>query len=257
MSERASRKRGARVPCRGGLWPSFFSKVIHCDEYFHAWPIKAVKIPIIPDNRALPLLDAREQARIVSEFQPRLLGYRFANFGKLPVFDNSTPDHAARRTVNVLVASALDSADLQAEIIELVADEVAESREERWTDPTVVLIEALLLYSHPAEEVTPYVGEVTDAMKTIFSARGEERKLKPNQVSRMIRHLGFKLEPRVSAGVKLRITDAIRRRVHDMALEFAAPSIENQVAGCSHCAAIAKRKESASTDCDPGTPPSI
>jgi len=255
----AARNREETLPRRGSLWRPFSSKAVHCTGYFQAWAIGAVRIPVIPIGRALPVLDKREMARIAGEFQPRLLSYRFAEYGKVQEsgFDNSISEFATRATINSLAACTPEHKDLQAEIVGLVADQAAEIRQEKWTDPIVVQIESLLMSCHTPSEMAPYVGEITDKMKTIFSARGEERDFKPNQVSKMLRHLGLKLEPRDSRGVKLRLTESVRRKIHELAHNFGVPSIENRAPGCSHCAALGMNTGAASVRSDVATSESM
>ncbi len=244
----ASQKREPKLPHRGKLWRPFCAKAIHCAGYFQPWAIGAIKIPVIPVSRALPVLDEQELNRIAQGFQPRLLSYRFAVYAKVQAAnpDNGICDFATRETVNSLAACTPEDADLQAEIVELAAGQAEEVLAARWTDPSIVLIESLLLSCHTPGEAGPYVGQVSDVMMTISSSRGEERVFKPNQVSRMIRQLGLKLEPRDSQGVKLRLTEAVRRRIHELARNFAVPSIENPVAGCADCAALAEPAASGS-----------
>jgi len=241
----ASQKRGQKLPRRGGLWRPFCSRAVHCAGYFQPWAIGAVKIPVIPIGRTLPALDERELVRIANELQPRLLSYRFATFLKVQEsrFDNSIPDFATRETINTLAACTPENTDLQAEIVDLVADQAEEVRHARWTDPTVILIESLLLHCHLPDESGPYIGQVTDTMKTLFSARGEEKDLKPNQVGSLIRRLGLETEPRDKQGIQLLLTETAREKIHQLARNFAVPSIENPVTGCIHCAALGKNKE--------------
>jgi hypothetical protein len=241
----ASQKREQKFPRRGGLWRPFCSKAAHCAGYFQPWAIGAVKIPLIPIGRTLPALDERELVRIANDFQPRLLSYRFATFLKAQEsrFDNSISDFATRETINTLAACTPENTDLQAEIVDLVADQMEEVCHARWTDPTVILIESLLLLCHLSGEPGPYVGQVTDTMKTLFSARGEEKDLKPNQVGSLIRRLGLETEPRDKHGIQLLLTETACRKIHELARNFAVPSIENPVAGCMHCAALGKNKE--------------
>jgi hypothetical protein len=241
----ASRKRETKVPRSGNLWNPFCSKVVHVPDYLQASMIGAVRIPIVPTGRALPVLDDRELSRIANDFQPRLLWHRIANYRQVQTskFDISICDFALRETINGFAACTPQNAELQAEICGLVADQSAELRHERSTDARVVVVESLLLSCHTPGEDAPYIGKVADAAKTLLSARGEEKDLKPNQVGAMIRHLGLKTERRDSQGVKLLLTSAVRRTIHELARNFAVPSIEHRVAGCTDCEALEKTEE--------------
>jgi hypothetical protein len=241
----ASRKRDKKVPHRGNLWRPFCSKAVHLAGYFDASTIDAVRIPILPTGHALPVLDDRELIRIANDFQPRLLSHRFANYGKVQAsqFDNSICDYALREAINSLAACTAENPDLQAEIVDLVAEQAAEVRQARWTDAPVVLIESLLMACHTPSDPAPYLGKIADIMITMFSARGVERSIKPNQVGTMIRRLGLTPEPRDSQGVKLRLTEDVRRQIHQLARNFAVPSLDNRVPGCPHCAELDKNAE--------------
>jgi hypothetical protein len=241
----ASRQRTIKVPHRGSLWSPYFSKVVFCADQFQASLIKGAKLVVAPNGHSVPLLDDREQARIARDFQPRLLSYRFANYATVLArcTENANPESAARAPVNVLPASDFKDTELHANILDLVADSAADRSEDRWTDPTTVLIESLLMACHLLNQTARYMGQIAEEMMTLLSARGEERKILPKQVGRLIRDLGFRTEPRDSQGIKLLLTDAVRKKIHKLAHDFAVPSMENPVLGCPHCEALGKKSE--------------
>lgn len=233
----ASRRRAFKVPRRGTLWSPHFTKAMHCVHQLQAGGIKAVKLVIAPSAQALPLLDDRELERIAREYQPRLLSFRFANYEivRSRIIENSTTASASQPTINAFANPSGGCADLHAQIVNFVDDDAADIREERLTDLSVVLIESLLMACHIPKQNSHYMGEIAEIMMTILSARGEEKKIQPNQVGRMVRALGLKLEPRDSQGIKLILSEKIRRRIHELACEFAVPSVERPVPGCPHC----------------------
>jgi len=240
----ASRKRTTKVPRRGTLWSPFFSKVIHCANHFQAWPIRAVKLIVAPNGNALPLLNDQEQARIARDFQPRMLSYRFENFAavRARTSENSNNESAVRPRVGFLPAATFEDAELRSKILDLVVDCAADDGDDRWTDPTVVLLECLAMSCHLPNQTSRYMGQVAEEIMTLLSARGEERKIWPKQVGRMIRELGFETEPRDAQGVKLLLTDTVRKKIHKLAYDFGVSSIENPVPGCPHCEALGKKR---------------
>lgn len=241
----ASRQRMIKVPRHGTLWYPYFSKVVYCIDQFQASLIKGAKLVVAPNGHSVPLLDDREQARIAHDFQPRLLSYRFANYGTVLArcTENANPESAARAPVNVLPSSDFKDAELHANILDLVADSAADSSDDRWTDPTTVLIESLLMACHLPNQSARYMGQIADEIMTLLSARGEERKIRPKQVGRMIRDLGFQTELRDSQGIKLLLTEAVRKKIHKLAHDFAVLSIENPVLGCPNCQALGQKRE--------------
>ncbi len=239
----ASRQRMIKVPHRRSLWSPFFSKVVFCADQFQASLIKGAKLVVAPNGHPIPLLDDREQARIAHDFQPRLLSYRFANYAtvRARIIEESASESAAPAPVSALPLPGFDDAELHAKIRDLVADSVIDASEDRWTDPSSVLLECLVMSCHLPNQRARYMGQIADEMMTLLSARGEERKILPKQVGRMIRDLGFETEPRDKQGVKLLLTEAVRKKIHKLAYDFAVSSIENPVPGCRHCDALGKK----------------
>jgi hypothetical protein len=237
----ASRTRDKKVSHRGNLWRPFCSKVIHLADYFIA-SIEAIRIPVLPTGRALPVLDDGELNRIANEFQPRLLAYRFGNYGKAHAsqIDCSTGEYAIREAINGLAACTPDCPDLQAEVVGIAAQEAAEVRQARWTEPSILLIESVLLECHASTDSAPYCGKLADVMSTMSSARGVERIFRPNQAGSLLRRMGFTPEPRDSEGVRLRLTENVRRKVHQLARDFGVPSIDIRIPDCPHCAELDK-----------------
>jgi len=239
----ASRKPAIKVPRHGTLWSPYFSKVVHCTDQFQASSIKGAKLVVAPNRQPVPLLDDREQVRIAREFQPRLQSFRFANYAtvRTRLVEDSIPESAVPAPVSALPVPGFEDAELHANILDLVADSAVEASEDLWTDPTAVLIESLLMACHLSNQTARYMGQVADEMMTLRSARGEERKIQPNQVGRMIRDLGFKTEPRDSQGIKLLLTESVRKKIHKLAYDFAVPSMP--VPGCTQCEALGMKRE--------------
>jgi hypothetical protein len=237
-----SRRRGWTIPRSGRLVPAFCPKVLHCPSYYGTASIGAVSVPVEPAEGLLPVLDFEAQAQVSAEFQPRLLGFRFGQLANVinSDFDCRNANLDVRESVNAFVAVTPGCPELHAEVLQLISDQEEEARDTHWTDPTIVLVETVLLSAHAPELAAPYVGKITDGLKTLLSARGMERDLKPNQVGRMLRNLGLKLAPRTSSGVKLIMDEAARRKIHDLAKSLNVPSLDNPVAGCPYCAVVDK-----------------
>jgi hypothetical protein len=239
-----ARKHTVKVARHGTLWSPRFSKALRCDTHFNAAMVKGARIVIAPHGRRVPLLDDREQARIASEFQPRLLAFRFANHAtvRARIAEDANFDPSAPAQASALPAAKFEDGELHAKIRDLVAENLADTGEERWTDPGNVLIEVMLMSCHIPGQMERYMGQYADVMMTILSARGEERKILPNQVGPMIRSLGLKTEPRDSQGVRLILTDNVRKKIHKLGRDFEVPSNEALNAGCLHCEALRTKK---------------
>lgn len=239
-----SRKHTVKIARNGTLWSPRFSKALRCDTHFEAALVRGARLVIAPSGRRVALLDDREQSRIATEFQPRLLSFRFANYAtvRARISEDANSNPAAPAPAGALPAAKFEDVDLHAKIRDLVADNLADTGEERWTDPGNVLIEAMLISCHIPGQMERYMGQYADVMMTILSARGEERKILPNQVGPMIRALGLKTEPRDSQGVRLILTDNVRKKIHKLARDFEVPSNESLIGGCVHCDAFKAKR---------------
>jgi hypothetical protein len=211
----ASRKSAMKIPVHRSLWSPCFSKVIHCADQFQASWIQGPKLVVAPNSHPVPLLNDTVQARIAGDFQPRMLSFRFDNFAAVRArsSEDSNSESAMRAPLSVLPAASFEDAELHAKILDLAVDRAGDSIEDRWTDPTVVLIECLLMSCHLPKQSARYTGQVADEMMALLSTRGEERKILAKQVGRMIRDLGFETEPRDKHGVKLLLSETVRKKI--------------------------------------------
>jgi hypothetical protein len=174
-----------------------------------------------------------------------MLCFRFEKFAAVRARTNedSNSESVMQASLMVLPAASFEVAELHSKILDLTVDRGTDGIEDGWTDPTVILIECLLMSCHLPKQFTRYMGQLADEMMALLSARGEERKILPKQVGRMIRDLGFETEPRDKQGVKILLNDLVRRRIHKLAHDFAVPSIENPMPCCPQCEQLRKKRE--------------
>jgi hypothetical protein len=196
-----------------------------------------IEILAPPLNRHVEILAEDSLRRMAEGFQARLLCYCFENFRNArssnfdaPQFLPPIRDHARS-----LGACTPDDAGLQAELLGFLEARDVDLRSEKWVDLTVIVLEAILALIHEGEETAVYVGEIAKAAEAILRGRGETREVEPREVGQKLRLLGFKTETRDARGYKLLLTQEVSRRVHELARNFAAPSIEVPLKGCEYC----------------------
>jgi hypothetical protein len=196
-----------------------------------------LEISAFSGRQNLPVLDDAIRHKIASDFQPRLLGYRLANYAKVlnSAFDVPELAPSMRELAKNLSACTPDDRDLQAQVFELLRVQDKEARSAAWLDLNVVIVEAILAFLHEAKQNCVFVGEITNAAEAILAGRGESRKVEPREVGPRLHSLGLITEERNSKGIRLVLTRDVSRRVHQLARDFSVPSIQDGEKRCPHC----------------------
>ena len=124
-----------------------------------------------------------------------------------------------------LAAATPEDADLQGELHALLEEESAEIEAANWVDPNTVIVEAILAHCREAKMQSVYVGEIAAMAGKILEGRGDLRRLDAGETGRRIKNLGFSAEPRDAKGVKLRLTNEVCVRAHELAHHFDVPAV--------------------------------
>jgi hypothetical protein len=185
---------------------------------------------MIPTNQPLPIFDETTQHRVSAELQPKLLRYRFANYGRASTLrvDVSRLTHSLQELALSLAATTPDDADLQEQIFALLDAEDREIRSSAWVDYSTVVIESLLFAGREWKGVEKYVGDLAEVTEEIWKGRGVNAQVDPGAYGKRLRLLGFEPEPRDAKGSKLRLTDAVCNLAQKLARDFNVPEVENR-----------------------------
>jgi hypothetical protein len=216
-----------KIPFRGRLLDLFGIQVIQSESVLadDPWPLRSIQIAMVPTETALPAFDQDAQRQIAAEFQAKLLSFRRANLGAAQRlnFDASKFSFGLRDLARSLAAATPDDAELQAEVFELLREDDAESRAARWTDLSVITVEALLVALHESPGEAVYVSELSKLAQATLTGRGENSTVDPGAVGKRLRLLGFFTEPRDAKGKKLRLTEAVYNRARQLARDLDIP----------------------------------
>lgn len=225
--------RDALITKGGELRDLFGAQMILRDTGFddENWPPATIQIPCAPMGDRVPILGSEQQRLIAEEFQPLLLAFRIANFRAAcaTTFDVSKFSIPLREISASLAAATPGVIDLQTELTELLRDEDNEIKSARWVDLNTVIVESILVFCHEGKMETAYVREIAEMATKILEGRGVSREIDPGEVGRRLKTSGFSTEPRDARGVKLRLTNDVCVRAHDLAHEFDAPGAGNGV----------------------------
>jgi hypothetical protein len=226
LLDHASR-RDQKIPYRSGLLDLFGAQVIYAESISFENPlsVRSIRIPMVPGEARLPVLDLEVQHRLTSEFQARLLSYRRANLSaacKLQ-FDSSKFVFPMRELAHNIAAATPDDVALQADVFELLGEEEQEVRAASWIGLSSIAVEAILVACYQAPDGIKYVGELAEIAQEILSRRGGFGVIDPGALGKRLRSLGFRMEPRDAKGNKLRVTEEVRRKAQQLARDLGAP----------------------------------
>jgi hypothetical protein len=228
LDDASSRDR--KIPFRGRLLDLFGLQVIHTDSALggEPWPSRSIQISMVPTGQKLPPMDTELLDQITNEFQAKLLGFRRANLGaaRRLQFDASKFTFALRDLACSMAAATPDDPELQAEVFELLQEQDAELRSEKWIDPNVVAVEAVLVAYFESPGGIAYVSDLAKIAQEISRRRGEEITIDPGVFGKYLKDLGFTTK-RDAKGKKLHLTEAVRDRAEQLARDFGGPETDD------------------------------
>jgi hypothetical protein len=216
-----------KIPFRGRLLDLFGVQVIQSESVFadDPWPLRSIRIAMVPTGTALPAFDQDAQRLIATEFQAKLLSFRRANLGAAQriSFDTSKFSLGLRDLARSLAAATPDDIELQAEVFELLREEDAESRSARWIDLSAIAVEAVLVACRESPGKAVYVSELSNIAQALLNGRGEDSTIHAGAFGKRLKLLRFVVEPRDAQGKKLRLTEAVRDRALQLARDLDIP----------------------------------
>jgi hypothetical protein len=234
----AARKRDACIPRGGRLLRAHAPIATYAESSpdFGGGMLAAIEIPATPTSSYLPLLDPEAECRIADEFQPKLLGYMLENHQQVADSKLDWPmlSSSIRELGRSLASCTPGDTDLQTQVIHFLKAQDESERAARCSDVDVVLIEALLFLCHEGHACA-YVGEVEVAAQTILLQRGENVVLTPKAVAAKMRRFGLVIEARDSRGYRVLLTQGACRRVHELAVGYDVPAVQDGVVRCPQC----------------------
>ncbi len=244
LSRRAERLLYATNNCgrfalRNGRITEVFSAKVICSRE----PLRdallasqALQITLSPAGRQVSFLEPRVCERIADEFQSKLLQYRLTSLRRIrtPQIDVSELTVPMQDVARAYVTSITDDEELQLGIVHLQRDQ------DIYLDPSTelgsVILEGLLFCCHSEGRSKVLSGELADIVNTIWEKRGEGRETTPESVGWKLRALDLRTEPIDGAGKGLRLTEAVRARIHSLRDAFRVPSLRQAAqGGCPHC----------------------
>jgi hypothetical protein len=226
------------APWKGSIAEYSFSKVIYVgatlpeDVHFDF----SLHVRLSPSPRGVRVLDANKRDQISAALQANLLAYHLRNLAKIRSSDFDLPemDLEGRIIGRSLGRCVVDAPEIQAGVRSLLEGRDDDLRTARWTDPTCVIIEALLDKCHVPQPKGVYVGEITETATAILKARGAATQLGDRAVGDCLRKLGF-TPKRNGKGYRIFVTDKVIQAVHGLARDYRVAAVEHGIAHCAVC----------------------
>ncbi len=172
---------------------------------------------MIPTGHKLPIFDFDVQHQITEGFQAKLLSFRRANLGvaRKMQFDASKFTFALRDLARSIAAATPDDTESQAEVFDLLREDDAETRADRWIDLSAIAAEAILVAYQDSPGGSAHASGLAEIAQEILKRRGEETVIDPGTFGKRLRLLGFATQ-RDAKGKKLRLTEAVRKRAEQL-----------------------------------------
>ena len=187
---------------------------------------RAITISMLPTDRESQPLDQSALRQLKDEFQPRLLSFRFAMRPAIEEFqgrhwDLSDMTPRMRQIARVLAAPFENDPERRSSLIAVLRERDEATRIDRSLEPEWSVAETLFATCHPGPfSLTPapmLVGCLATVVNQRLQRQGEEGKLTARKVGAILRSLGLKTKRLGSFGRGLVFTQALIRRIHEVA----------------------------------------
>jgi hypothetical protein len=236
------------VPRKGRLINASLATVICTEDLFDADGLgrSAIEIPVTPTRRVVPILDRRTQEEIAGEFQPKLLGFRLANYNRVrgSVFDVPDFEPSVRDLARCLGACVSEDVELQKDIVSLLRGRNEESQADLDCAKYLnkIVVEAMFSVCHEERTQSLYVSEIALIVNSILRKRGEILEMTPKQIGNKLRAMGITTKRLDALGRGIQLLDPIRQYIHRLAwnykIGFGVIEADDPRLECGHCSQI-------------------
>jgi hypothetical protein len=245
--------RGTPIPqASGEMIDAFGVKVVAASEPA-VWLENAVNVAIpLHQNGPTASWDDAGLGKLASEFQGQLLSYRLERLKEVAASDWDVPKFLSPvREIARSLGRCLCSGKLREDLVELLRAQEEELRAAWSVDDRAIAVEALLLACHAPrkhddsqDDDQPhqdrlYVGEAAEIANGILKLRGEKPWLTARRSGELLRGIGLPTRRLDKAGRGWRLDEKTREKIHELAKNYGARSINQVFEGCPHCRTFA------------------
>jgi hypothetical protein len=204
---------------------------------------QAVQVTVTPTRGPLPNLDSQTLGEYARTLRGKLLRYREKNLAKVRMshFDAPLLSSPMREIANMLGRCMVDDPSLQRLVPMILEPQDRDVCIRRADSMEAIETEATLFLSHEVKRRQARIGEITTIVNGILKGRGENIEIESREVGNHLRALGLFSERLSNAGRGIRFTNAVRRKIHELARNYDVRSIP--IDSCEFCAEGKSRTE--------------
>jgi len=192
---------------------------------------QAVTVALLPGQSIQNLSKAPLQ-QVAERLQPKLLSYRIETLRAKITGEHIRSAKADFRSQHPLVAAVVGDDELQQEIAALVQDRTDQPDDGRLTVP-VIVIESCLALCHE-EKSAVEVNQIAALVNATLTGRGERLQLSDRKVGATLKALSVRTTD-IKDARGLELLEPVRRRIHQLALEYNVPTIRDRQIRCPLC----------------------
>ena len=215
-----------RVPVirNGRAYDVFGAKAISGE-----WPLsdaalasRCVQVNLIPSGFPVETLDFCAQETLAQKYQADLLAYAIHNLEtrrSRQWIDTLAFSPRSKDFVRALAVGMGGDTFLEKRLVEILAQQDYETREDYKSEPLAVLVRTLYQMSHEMQSSAP-AGNIALAMEPWWACNYDPRELSGRKVGSMLRSLGLKTRSLGSVGRGIFFDPSTRRSIHRLARDF-------------------------------------
>jgi hypothetical protein len=226
---------------RGGHIINLGSATVVCSQEPTTAP--ALRIELASNHAEYRRIGKAEAKQWADEFQPRLLRYRLSRHRQVAKSEFDHPSFAPEtRLIARILGASLEGSAVQKRVVAALSQIDEQSKAERSQGLDAIVSEALLALCHENKQKVSVL-EITKLANGILLGRHENQELTPKMIGAILRRkLGLRTE-RSGAGYELKLTGAIRLRIHSLAAGYSVLSMQNPTRNCCVQALSSSRHE--------------
>jgi hypothetical protein len=197
---------------------------------------RGLTVLVPPPRGSLLVMKDLEEALIAQDLQSKLLRYRMLYYDKVREVsvDTSTIVPDMQQVAQSWLAPIVDFPEFADEVHGEILRRSEESASSRFVDFTSVVIEAAFFLGHQSPLKYFQVGELAQVANDILRGRHGEAELSDKRAGSILREVGI-YGIRVATGYRVTLNEAVRRRIHELAVDYSIPTLDDIKVRCDYC----------------------
>jgi hypothetical protein len=210
------------------------AKAFSCEDFPMHQP--GLRVTLSPAQDPLPCLTDSEVQDVAQSFQASLLHSRMSYYEEVRGnrVDCSAFVPEMREQASTWLGPIVDCPELCKAVFREILHQSEDAAGARFFDPKCVVVEASLVFCHKPDTEFFFVGELAEIVNAILASRHEASKLSDKKVGLVLADLGI-YGKRETRGYKIRLTDIVRKRVHQLVSDYRVPTLDDGVRRCDLC----------------------